>query len=121
MVARTAGPRTERYAMTDQPHVDVDDVDSKVEAAIEAAIAAAVAAGSISSDEDAFVILQPSGHITVMPKSEAPGVDELEEAVEDEPLPPFELPAMYRDDEEARESLVDTPYYDQHLSSNWGF
>ena len=106
--------------MTDQPHVEGDDVDSKVAAAIDAAIAAAVAAGSISSAEDAFVILQPSGHITVMPKSEAPGVDEFGEEVDDDPLPPFELPAMYRDDE-TRESLVDTPYYDQHLSSNWGF
>ena len=99
------------------PEENPPDLDAKITAAIDNAVNAAVANGDISSAEDAVVIVQPTGHITVLPKSEAQVIGA--DSADDEELPPFKLPAMYREDN--RESLVDTPYYDQHLASNWGF
>lgn len=95
-----------------------DDSIDPVTQAITQAVENAIADGTIDSADDAFVILTETGHITVMPKSEAGEVVE-DQADDEEPLPPFELPAAYQDSN--RDSLADDQHYQDHLTSHWGF
>lgn len=98
-----------------QTDADDSDIVDKVTAAIESAITAAVNNGTIDNPEDAVVIMNPDGHITVLPKDEA---DTVQVDDDDEELPPFELPAMYQT---SGDSLADSDHYQDHLTSHWGF
>jgi len=100
---------------TDAPSQD-DSIDP-VTQAIQTAVDEAIDNGTIESVEDAFVILTDTGHVTVMPKSEAGEI--IDEAEDEEELPPFELPAAYQDSN--RDSLADDQHYQDHLTSHWGF
>jgi len=47
-------------------------------------------------------------------------VSEGNEDVDDENIPPFELPALYLDSSK-RESLSESSAYAEHLNEHWGF
>ena len=105
--------------MSVSDELDDNGIEAKVSKAIADAIDTAITNGIIANEEDAFVVLHPSGHISVTPKSEA-GEIASNDADDEEPLAPFQLPSLYQE-AEGKESLADQDHYQDHLASHWGF